>query len=739
MKPFSLLYVFSLLVLTNCSSAQKKQATNKIPAFPGAEGFGSFAEGGRGGNVFFVTTLADYGKDEEPIEGSLRKAVEAEGPRTIVFRTGGLITLKRDLLVKNSHITIAGQTAPGGGICLKNYPLVIEADHVIIRHIRSRLGEDMHEELDAISVNMGNNIILDHCSASWSTDEVLSSYSEMATIQYCIIAEGLMHSRHPKGPHSMGSIIEGKTGGISLLNNIYAHNNSRNPLIQNKGEEPGAVVEIRNNIIYDWGAMPGYTSQPGNARINFLNNYLKPGPSTSSESRKYGFRPENEYTSIYVNGNFHTENTAGTTDNKLLLWSKLNDQPFLRKEQYAMFPYQAQEPGKVYDDVLNNAGATLPARDAVDTRIINDIRTGGGHIINSQNDVGGWPAYENGEAKPDGDNDGMPDEWESKYKLDAAKADNNDDADKDGYTNLEEYLNSTDPTKEDKATITYEEYTKVVAAKDALYAEDIKSVKKRLEAEKQERQNRVVPGYTATIVPDNNNRKLVLDGKPILNLKYIPAGTFTMGSPATEQGREEWEVQHQVTLSKPFYMAEVEMSNALIKEITGLKGYSDNKLPASISWFDAEWVCEVLSKKTGKKFRLPTEAEWEYACRAGTTTTYFSGSDITLAYANFNTGDPKQEKAPRPVDEGLPNAWGLKNMPGNQFEWCYDWKGLYSKDAVTDPQGPPQDKSIRSFDGLYRKIMRGGNYGSTREILRSAYRYDYSRDVKYGFRVLMEE
>lgn len=739
MKKFAKLLLLIALAYVSC---KRPDPENRILAFPGAEGFGAFTQGGRGGDVYIVTTLDDYGVDEPVIEGSLRQAVEATGPRTVVFGKGGLIALKRNLLVSNPYLTIAGQTAPGDGICLKDFSLVIETDEVIIRHIRSRLGENQRQELDAISVNFGNNILLDHCSASWSTDEVLSSYSELVTIQWCIISEGLLHSFHPKGPHSMGSIIEGKTGAISLLNNLYAHNNSRNPLIQNKGEEPGAVVEIRNNVIYDWGDLPGYTSTPGQARINYVNNYIKPGPSTGNKSLPFAFEPKNHYTNIYIAGNHHVANDAGMADNAMLLMATDS----LRKQVLIETPYPAlafrqKAPDEVLQDVLANVGATLPKRDPVDMRVVNDVRNGTGKIINSQNDVGGWPDYAAGKAPVDADRDGMPDEWERMHGLDPNDGrDHAMDRDGDGYTNLEEWLNGTSPNTADSQAISYNELVQVLARKDALYQQDITMVKQRLQQEHEERMNRKVPDYEAGVMETaGGNMNLLVDGRAVLQLNRIEAGKFRMGSPESEGGREEWEVQREVTISAPYYLATVETSNSLLRQLTGISGFADNNLPATVSWFDAEWICQVLSDKTGRKFRLPTEAEWEYACRAGTTTPYFTGNDISLEYANFKTGAAGQPIQLRPVDEGKPNPWGLLNMPGNQFEWCLDWKGNYEAGPVTDPMGPSQENSLRSFDGLYRKIMRGGNYGSAKTLMRSAFRYDYSRDVKYGFRIMMEK
>ncbi len=731
-----------LLVAFTYISCRQSDTESRPPAFPGAEGFGAFTQGGRGGDVYIVTNLEDYDVDEPVIEGSLRQAVEATGPRTVVFETGGMIALKRILLVSNPYLTIAGQTAPGDGICLKDFSLVIEADEVIVRHIRSRLGEDQRQELDAISINFGNNVILDHCSASWSTDEVLSSYSELVTIQWCIISEGLLHSFHPKGPHSMGSIIEGKTGAISLLNNLYAHNNSRNPLIQNKGEEPGAIVEIRNNVIYDWGDLPGYTSTPGQARVNYINNYIKPGPSTNDKSRHFAFEPKNHYTNIYIADNHHTANDPGLTDNSLLLMAtdSLREQVMV-ETPYPMLAFQQKAPDQVLQDILGQVGATLPKRDPIDTRIVNDVRNGTGGIINSQHDVGGWPDYAVGLPPVDTDRDGMPDEWERMYGLDPEDgSDQALDNDGDGYTNLEEWLNGTSPNAAESHAVAYRDLVRVLAQKDALYEQDIVMVKRRLQLEHEERMNRKVPDYRAEVKElADGNMALAVDGNAVLQLNHIEAGTFRMGSPKSEDGREEWETAREVTISKPYYLATVETSNMLLRQLTGMAGFADNDLPATVSWFDAEWICEVLSDKTGRKFRLPTEAEWEYACRAGTTTPYFTGNDISLEYANFKTGDAAQPIRLRPVGEGRPNPWGLFNMPGNQFEWCLDWKGDYEAGPITDPTGPSQENSLRSFDGLYRKIMRGGNYGSAKALMRSAFRYDYSRDVKYGFRILMEK
>ncbi len=734
--------LYCSIALLSCEVAEKKSEDDTIaPAFPTAEGFGMYTKGGRGGEVFIVTNLDDYAADEEIIDGSLRQAVESEGSRTVVFEVGGTIALKRDLKIMNPFITIAGQTAVGDGICLKDYPLVVEADEVIIRYLRTRVGEAARGEVDALGVNRNRNLIIDHVSASWSTDENLSSYSELATIQWSIISEGLMHSYHPKGPHSMGSIIDAKFGGVSLHHNLYAHNNARNPLVQNKGEAPGAIIEIEKNVIYNWGEKPSYTSSPGRARINLRNNYYKPGPSTQHKLRNFAFENYNRYTNLYVQDNFHTENRGASLDNFLLVSNRDSVQHDFspKDEPYVMFPYTAEEPETVYGSVLKSAGANRPRRDGIDTRIISEVRTGTGRIINSPQEVMGYPTYVGGNAPLDTDRDGMPDAFETQHQLSPQNYDDHRlDADADGYTNLEEYLNGTDPNRLDLPHFSHDAFLEVLERLDSTNLEDQKLVEAQLEEEQRAFANRAIPDYSVKLVPILGDSILELqigDQSPV-QFNKIPAGTFMMGSPTDEPGREDWEQLHQVTISKSFYMATVEASNAFIEQVTGEEYPPDNTLPAYISWYDAQWVCDILSKKTGRTFRLPTEAEWEYACRAGTTTAYFTGESIDLEYANHNIG-PDHEKTLRPVSQGKSNPWGLKNMPGNQFEWCSDWKGEYPEGPVTDPRGGIKEGSA-GFDGLYRKIMRGGNYGSSKEYIRSAYRYDYTRDVRYGFRLVMD-
>ncbi|HEX6625833.1 MAG TPA: hypothetical protein VF064_19105, partial [Pyrinomonadaceae bacterium] len=249
-----------------------------VPAFPGAEGFGSTTPGGRGGRVILVTNLEDSGP------GSLRAACEAEGPRVVVFRVAGLITLASPIVVKNPYLTIAGQTAPGDGVCLRNHTFIVATHDVIVRYLRSRLGDLVGEAADAITLGTGaRNVVLDHCSASWSIDEVLSLTGNVSdvTVQWCLIAEALNRSKHAKGAHGYGSLSRAN-GPVSWHHNLWAHNDARNPRLgDNNGRPPYPTFDVRNNVVYDYGQIASGLTQ-GVLKVNYVANYIRPGPSSKA-------------------------------------------------------------------------------------------------------------------------------------------------------------------------------------------------------------------------------------------------------------------------------------------------------------------------------------------------------------------------------------------------------------------------------------------------------------------------
>lgn len=415
-------------------------------AFPGAEGFGRHAAGGRGGDVYAVTNLNDSGP------GSLREAVSA-GNRTVVFRVSGTIDLQSDLLITVSNLTIAGQTAPGDGICLKRHPLRFRgASEIIVRHLRVRPGAESGRAVDGIEVRDGRNIILDHCSVSWSVDEAINTWhgASNLTIQWCLIAEPLNRSVH-RGPHGYGASWGGER--TSYHHNLFAHCTARTPSIAGQTKERTVLMDHRNSVIYNWQ----HRSCDGKpVSVNVVNNYYKPGPATRSDVQRRIARIDDTkaaygYDSVWhVAGNvvegfpaISADNWAGGVDFEGATSAAISR----RFEPFPVAPVTTQSALEAYPLVLAAAGATLPRRDSVDARVVDDVRLGratfGDGIIDTPAQVGGWPELRSAPAPADTDRDGMPDEWERAHRLDPADpADRNAFTLAPGYTNLEVYLNS---------------------------------------------------------------------------------------------------------------------------------------------------------------------------------------------------------------------------------------------------------------------------------------------------------
>lgn len=439
-------------------------------AFPTAEGYGKYTVGGRGGRVIEVTNLNDSG------EGSLRAAIEAEGPRTVVFCVSGTIDLERPLTIRNPYITIAGQTAPGDGITIKRHPLNIGADEVIIRYLRVRLGDESGNDTDAISSRGHRNLILDHLSTSWSIDECLSIYHcESVTIQWCLVAESLSGSNHIKGSHGFGGIWG--SNYCTMHHNLLAHHSSRNP----RFASGAGYNDYRNNVIYNWGYQSCYGGEELHVTqrnpypftfINMVANYYKAGPATLNGAVRSRIvepsyrRSIENYGDWYVADNVVAGDDQVTADN----WNggvQVDPAHFdtlrLTKPWDAM-PIRQQTACEAYEAVLKEVGATLPRRDAIDERILAEVKSGTATyegasykreheeqlvdasqptgIIDSQSDVGGWPELKSGKAPADSDHDGMPDRWEKRNGLNPNDATDGAAMAENGYTNLENYLNS---------------------------------------------------------------------------------------------------------------------------------------------------------------------------------------------------------------------------------------------------------------------------------------------------------
>ena len=418
-------------------------------AFPTAEGFGAFSVGGRGGKVIAVTNLNDSGS------GSFRAAIESSGSRTVVFRLSGTIELKSMLTVVNPFITIAGQTAPGDGICLKNFPLHIQSHDVIVRCLRIRpgIGSGMiGSEIDGIEVRNSQNVILDHCTVSWTVDEGVNTWhnTENITMQWCMIAEPLNHSVHEKGPHGYGASLGGKRA--SYLHNLIADAAGRNPSVAGNNQSMTEDMDFRNNVVFNYGHR-SCDGKPGS--INFVGNYYKPGPVTHKEilhrlvridnAQKYGFDAK-----WYIADNEVVGYPDALKDNwkYAVEWEKGTDPKVIRQNQpFKIVKTKTESAEKAYQDVMQNVGVIAPHRDSQELRVLGQVagveRMNGTGIIDSVEQVGGWPTLKSKTPPKDTDHDGMPDRWEKAHGLNPENgADGKLDQNNDGYTNREEYLNS---------------------------------------------------------------------------------------------------------------------------------------------------------------------------------------------------------------------------------------------------------------------------------------------------------
>lgn len=484
--------IILLLVVGSISNAFAQD----LPAFPGAEGFGRYTTGGRSGKVYHVTTLEDGMH-----EGTLRHALMQKGTRTVVFDVAGTIFLNSNLRIVSGDLTLAGQTAPGQGICIARYPVTINADNVIVRYLRFRVGNEGKGEPDGLGSTDCRNVIVDHCSVSWSVDECCSVYGgENLTVQWCLISESLRTAGHAKGTHGYGAIWGGSKA--SFHHNLLAHHESRVPRL---GPRPGTqdreYMDMRNNVFYNWAGNGCYGGE--GMKMNIVNNYYKPGPATPKSqpvsyriaaigvrTTRYCYEAdgtpnvwqpmEHVWGQLYVDGNLMEGYPDVTRDNWTKgIYEQINnafcDNTFteqVKKDMHLTAPletgiittHSAQE---AYRLVLADAGCSK-WRDIIDERIITETRNGTATYIGSitpnaktvpglidlPSDVkpdsaaSAWPELSDGGVAADDlkdtDVDGMPDVWELTHGLNPKDASDGGKVSlsKEGYSNLEVYINS---------------------------------------------------------------------------------------------------------------------------------------------------------------------------------------------------------------------------------------------------------------------------------------------------------
>jgi hypothetical protein len=438
-------------------------------AFPGAEGGGAQITGGRGGNIYYVTSLADT---DSP--GTLRYAVGSStrftAPLTVLFKVSGIISLTSTLSIRKSNLTIAGQSAPGDGICTKNYSVNVSADNVIIRFMRFRMGDETANVGDALEGQRRTGVIIDHCSMSWSTDECASFYDNTNfTMQWCILSESLRTSVHDKVNHGYGGIWGGQTA--SFHHNLLAHHDSRNPRMNGTRyiyPDPYELVDFRNNVIYNWGGNSGYAGEGG--RYNFVNNFYRPGPASNNSTRIFqpngddgsNAQPAGVWGLFFVDGNYMTNKADGTPNSTVINdnWTGIHPNPSTKPKSELKSLVVFDVPSvtthtsqKAFDKVLGFAGQSF-VRDTIDKRIAKEALTktityatgGNGStngIIDTQSHIGGWPVYNSSDPLTDTDSDGIPDMWEDAWQLDKNSAADGKVSTLDPnhiYTNVEVYL-----------------------------------------------------------------------------------------------------------------------------------------------------------------------------------------------------------------------------------------------------------------------------------------------------------
>ncbi len=369
MKLFVIIIVGIVLGLPSVAACQ----SNGVAAFPGAEGAGKYATGGRGGIVYTVTNLNDDG------QGSLRDGIQKKGPRTIVFAINGYIDLKTQLVINNDDITIAGQSAPGDRICLRGQGLRINADNVIVRYIRIRPGDSSKSELDALTCTRYKNTIVDHCSLSWATDEVCSLYdNENLTLQWCIVSESLNNSFHSKGAHGYGGIWGGMKA--TFHHNLLAHHTSQNPRLQgsrNESTPETEHAEVVNNVIYNWGDKCMYAGE--NAKYIITDNYFKPGPATRKSASVRLLELYAPYAHFWFSNNILESNKEISQNNLKGVQMESDSIAFYFKKKLSkVSSYKPESTKKAYESVLNQAGASK-VKDAIDMRIVEEVKNGTAH------------------------------------------------------------------------------------------------------------------------------------------------------------------------------------------------------------------------------------------------------------------------------------------------------------------------------------------------------------------------
>ncbi|MBL7187765.1 MAG: formylglycine-generating enzyme family protein [Phycisphaerae bacterium] len=762
--------------------AMAASAGEPLPIIPGAAGFGMDTPAGSGRHlevpktrVIKVTNLNDSGP------GSLRAALAAKGPRVAVFEVSGYIEVNSGMGIGNPYVTVAGQTAPWPGIVVRGgFDIAVRAHDVLVQHIAFRGGDSIegrympHRGWLDVGRN-SRNVIIDHCSTGWTPQCGLNMAGQKATARFCIVSEGWYEAGHNEDEHAKGMFVNTNrikmTESVAVVGCLLAHNCDRNPDVMN-----GARLVFANNVVYNYAATGLKMIESSKGRTNagkdsiytlsVVGNAFVPGIDTGGDpQRPWRGKPMWIYLSNPKSRVFLSPDNLINGKTYANPWEQINarrwmddgnskpdpkavvGQPPLEIPGYDVKPARETEAW-----VLANVGPFPARRNPIDARVVFETRTRTGRGRDDLADAGGWPKIE-----------------ENRRKLTLPKNPNGDD-DSDGYTNLEEWLHAfadevegrkgpipgTDPAlgKREaercakRPSVLDPESVRKIRETKADWTFDAAEAKRRQQAAAEE------SGLAVT-------RRIALADGVAIELALIPSGEFLMGSKypgavtkARGTGgvnlyRREYPVR-RVRITRPYYMGQYEVTGAVWANVMNAKVKGDARLPVELKtgWATTKDVenidvflvklNETVGKKEGLTFRLPTEAEWEYACRAGTDTPFWFGEQITPKQANYN-GAPwsleprempyqprgkKPESPPRKqmmqVGGFAPNPWGLYDTVGNASELAQGSYGPYSKPkkpgaVLVDPQGPTR--------GIWRgiRITRGGNWRSYPSECRSAY------------------
>ena len=691
--------------LKNELAADSTEAS--VPAFPGAQGYKAYTPGGRGGRVIAVTSLAAEGR------GTLQAALRTKGPRIVVFRVAGTIALQGDIAVTEPFITLAGQTAPGDGICIRGGALRVRTHDVVIRHLRVRVGDHPvgrePGNRDALYVSGSPdevyNVVIDHCSVSWAIDETLGTWygASDVTFQWCLISESLLDSLHPEGPHGMG-VLFGSSGGqrFTMHHCLIAHHNRRHPRISISKDREPAILDFRNNVIYNFGNTFGIFL--GRTHANYIGNTIQKGADSRSRDHLNG-----DAEKMYLAGNAFRWRPQGLEAGEGM---GVVDRPL---ETPRVSTHAADH---AYDLVLRHAGATRPVRDVVDDRVVQETREGTGQLIDSQRDVGGWPHYASGEAPADSDGDGMPDAWEHAHELNPEDAaDGKQDIDNDIYTNVEEYLNQTHPRHADKGLEPVHSRVRVQTGNGELRGASAREKGSELQA--QAWRKAVDPATREAFLDEVNQ-----SGKEVADWLEMPFVAVDGQTFMMERDDEfDWGPV-EVTLC-PYQIARCEVTQEQWTAVMGTRPWegriyarNDPACPASyISWKDCQVFVERVNASQGSwHYSLPTQAQWDCAARAGTGLLFGIRGDNgriasdrgrqQLAQQTWSRDNTIETGEPYPHRVGTrqSNPWGIHDLAGNVNEWCQDGGARwywYDIEAIADPPGP---------DGGPYRVTRGKSF-----------------------------